>query len=91
MVAHHFVVEDVGGLRSYRRVLEYVSHPAILAIEAFFLLVVTIHGLLGLRSVLYDLNLGIRARRRVDVGLWILGIATAAYGFFLLGTLASRA
>jgi succinate dehydrogenase hydrophobic anchor subunit len=91
MVAHHFVVEDVGGLRSYRQVLEYVSHPAILTIEAFFLLVVTIHGLLGLRSVLFDLNLAIRARRRVDVGLWILGLATVAYGFFLLGTLASRA
>jgi succinate dehydrogenase hydrophobic anchor subunit len=91
MVAHHFVVEDVGGLRSYRQVLEYVSHPAILTIEAFFLLVVTIHGLLGLRSVLYDLNLGSRARRRIDVGLWLLGLATIAYGFFLLGTLASRA
>jgi succinate dehydrogenase hydrophobic anchor subunit len=91
MVAHHFVVEDVGGLRSYRQVLEYVSHPAIFTIEAFFLVVVTIHALLGLRNVLFDLNLGRVAKRRIDVGLWALGLATVAYGFFLLGTLASRA
>jgi succinate dehydrogenase hydrophobic anchor subunit len=91
MVAHHFVVEEVGGLRSYRQVLEYVSHPAIFMIESFFLLAVTIHGLLGLRSVLFDLNLGAAAKRRIDLGLWVLGVLTVAYGFFLLGTLASRA
>jgi hypothetical protein len=27
MVAHHFVVEEVGGLRTYQQVLEYVSNP----------------------------------------------------------------
>jgi hypothetical protein len=35
--------------------------------------------------------LGARARRWVDGGLWVLGIATLGYGFYLIGTLASRA
>ncbi|HZD17585.1 MAG TPA: hypothetical protein VE669_05540 [Actinomycetota bacterium] len=91
MVAHHFVVEDVGGLRTYQQVLDYIANPVIFTIECFFLLTVTIHALLGLRSVLFDLNLSRIARRRIDVALWILGIATVAYGFFLVGTLASRA
>lgn len=91
MVAHHFVVEEVGGLRTYRQVLEYISNPVIFTVELFFLLTVTVHALLGLRSVLFDLNLGRAARRRIDVGLWALGILTVAYGFFLVGTLASRA
>jgi succinate dehydrogenase hydrophobic anchor subunit len=91
MVAHHFVVEDVGGLRTYEQVLEYISNPLIFTLECFFLLTVTTHALLGLRSVLFDLNLGRAARHRIDVGLWVLGVATAAYGFFLVGTLASRA
>jgi succinate dehydrogenase hydrophobic anchor subunit len=91
MVAHHFVVKEVGGLRTYHQVLEYVGNPVIFTIECFFLLAVTIHSMLGLRSVLFDLDLGRRARRRVDAGLWVLGIATVAYGFFLVGTLASRA
>jgi succinate dehydrogenase hydrophobic anchor subunit len=91
MVANHFVVERVGGLRTYHQVLEYIADPLIFTIECFFLLAVTVHAMLGLRSVLFDLDLGRRSRRWVDVGLWTLGLATIAYGFFLVGTLASRA
>jgi succinate dehydrogenase hydrophobic anchor subunit len=91
MVAHHFVVEDVGGLRSYEQVLDYIAKPVIFTLELFFLIVVTIHALLGLRGVLFDLGIGVRARRRTDLLLWLLGLVTVGYGFFLLGTLASRA
>ena len=52
MVANHFVVESVGGLRSYTRSLEYLADPVMLAVEIAFLMVVTIHAMLGLRSVL---------------------------------------
>lgn len=91
MVAHHFVVESVGGLRDYAQVLEYVSSPIILVVESAFLVTVTAHAMLGLRGVLLDLGPGPRARRRIDVGLVALGILTVAYGAVLLGTLASRA
>lgn len=91
MVAHHFVVEEVGGLRSYQQVLEYIGDPLIFTIECFFLVVVTAHALMGLRNVLLDMGFGMRGRRRIDVALWVLGIATVGYGFFLVGTLASRA
>jgi len=91
MVAHHFVVRDVGGLRSYEQVLDYIASPVIFTIELFFLIVVTIHALLGLRGVLFDLGIGVRARRRIDLMLWLLGLVTVGYGFFLLATLASRA
>ena len=57
----------------------------------FFLIVVTAHALMGLRSVLLDMGFGARGRRRIDVALWVLGLVTAGYGFFLIGTLASRA
>ena len=91
MVAHHFVVRDVGGLRSYEQVLDYLARPVIFTLELSFLIVVTTHALLGMRSVLLDLGIGPRARRRIDVLLWLLGIATVGYGFFLVGSLASRA
>ena len=91
MIAHHFVVEDVGGLRSYEQVLDYIANPVIFTLELFFLIVVTIHALLGLRGVLFDLGIGVRARRRTDLLLWLLGLVTVGYGFFLMGTLASRA
>ena len=91
MVAHHFVVASVGGLRSYRQVLEYLSSPLIIASESLFLVTVTTHAMLGLRGVLLDLGPSETARRRIDRALVALGALTVAYGFLLIGTLASRA
>ena len=91
MVAHHFVVDEIGGLRTYRQVLEYISTPVILIIEAVFLVVVTVHAMLGLRSVLLDFGLPDRRRRLLDRGLVGLGVLTVVYGFVLIGVLASRA
>ena len=91
MVAHHFVVEEVGGLRTYRDVLDYVSTPIIFVIECVFLVAVTAHAMLGLRSVLLDFGLSERWRRLADRGLVVLGVVTVVYGFVLIGVLASRA
>ena len=91
MIANHFVVKSVGGLRDYRQVLAYIANPVIFTIESLFLLFVTVHGMLGLRSVLLDLDAGPRLHRWIDRGLVLLGLATLAYGYFLIGTLASRA
>src|SRR4029453_5466552 len=56
MVANHFGGRCVGGLRSCRQVLEYMGPPAIFTIEALFLLVVTVHAMLGLRGVVLDVD-----------------------------------
>ena len=90
MVANHFVVKEVGGLRTYSQVLEYIGNPVILVFESLFLVTVTWHAMLGLRSVLFDFGLSDLWRRRVSRGLVVLGILTAAYGFVLIGVLASR-
>jgi succinate dehydrogenase hydrophobic anchor subunit len=91
MVAHHFVVEEVGGLRTYAQVLDYIANPIIFVIEILFLVVVTTHAMLGLRSVLFDFGLSTRAKRVVARGLLALGIVTVAYGVTLISVLASRA
>jgi succinate dehydrogenase hydrophobic anchor subunit len=91
MVANHFVVDAVGGLRSYHQVLDYIANPLILTIEGLLLVTVTIHALLGVRSVLLDLDPGPRARRLVAPALCLLGSLTVAYGLVLLALLASRA
>jgi succinate dehydrogenase hydrophobic anchor subunit len=91
MIAHHFVVASIGGLRTYAQVLDYIGTPVIFVIEGVFLVVVTVHAMLGLRSVLLDFGLTERRRRLLGRGLVALGIVTIAYGFVLLGALASRA
>jgi succinate dehydrogenase hydrophobic membrane anchor protein len=91
MVAHHFVVKEIGGLRTYEQVLEYIGNPVILVLEELFLVAVTWHAMLGLRSVLFDFGLPSAWRRRVSRGVTTLGILTVVYGSFLVFTLASRA
>ena len=91
MVANHFVIESVGGLRSYRQVIAYIGDPLILAVETLFLVVVTVHAMLGLRSVIFDFGLTSHARRWVNRGLLALGVVTVVYGLMLIGVLASRA
>jgi succinate dehydrogenase hydrophobic anchor subunit len=91
MVAHHFVVQEVGGLRTYDQVLAYIGNPWIFSIEAVFLVVVTWHAMLGLRAVLRDLNLPGRLGRVADRGPAVLGVLTVAYGLTLTAILASRA
>lgn len=81
MVAHHFVVE--GGLRNFEQVVDYVSNPAIFVITLLFLVVVTIHAMLGVRAILMDIGLGRGTQRAVN---WLLTIATVAiivYGVWL--------
>jgi succinate dehydrogenase hydrophobic anchor subunit len=90
MVAHHFVVHEIGGLRTYHQVLAYVGNPVILVLEELLLVTVTWHAMLGLRAVVFDLGLPAGSRRAVSRGLAALGILTVAYGSFLVLTLASR-
>lgn len=91
IVAHHFIVDEPGGLRTYHQILDYIANPVILPLEAVFLVTVTIHAMLGLRGVLLDLDPGPQARVWVDRVLWTLGSVTVVYGLVLLLTLASRA
>jgi len=61
MVAQHFVVNQTGGLRTDAQVLDYVANPARFIIECGFLFVVTIHAMLGVRSIPLDFDPGPRA------------------------------
>ena len=52
MVAQHFLVST--GLRNFADVIAWLSNPIMVVIEVLFLVVVTWHGLLGLRAVIFD-------------------------------------
>lgn len=88
LVAQHFVVDAPGGLRDHASVLEYLGNPVIVVIESLFMLAVTWHAMLGIRSILLDLGLTPRARRRVTVGVTALGVVTLGYGFWMIAVLA---
>lgn len=80
-VAQHFVA--AGGLRNFSDVVTYLHVPVILVLEVSFLVVVTTHALLGVRSILFDLGLSEDSERRVTRVLTVIGVLTVSYGIWL--------
>jgi succinate dehydrogenase / fumarate reductase membrane anchor subunit len=81
MIVHHFVVE--GGLRDFQQVMDYVSNPLVMVIEILFVICATVHGLLGVRSILVDLRPSARALGVIEWGLRLVGLVTIVYGIYL--------
>jgi succinate dehydrogenase / fumarate reductase membrane anchor subunit len=84
MVAQHFVVST--GLRNFADVIAWLSNPIMVVIEVLFLVVVTWHGLLGLRAVIFDFGLSERSERAITRVLYVVWAVTVIYGVWLLYT-----
>ncbi len=82
MVAQHFLVK--GGLRTYADVVAYLRNPWVRLWEALFLLVVTLHAMLGLRAIALDLGIAHRGRRWVEGVLLVVGLGILGYGLRLI-------
>lgn len=83
----HFWVNHLvapGGLLSYSDVLAYYQNPIIPIMEIIFLVFVVTHALLGLRSILLDLNPKQSVLRWMNTGLLLLGIIAIGYGSWLI-------
>ncbi len=89
----HFVVNHLvapGGLLSYADVVAYYQVPIIPIIEGIFLILVVSHALVGLRSIILDLNPTDQVLKIVTILLWVIGVAAVAYGIWLLVVMAGR-
>ena len=53
-------------------------------VDYTLLALVLFHGLNGARTVLFDFDMFIKRKKAVDVGLWILGVATLVWGIVIL-------
>jgi succinate dehydrogenase hydrophobic anchor subunit len=89
MIANHFIVPN--GLRSFTDVVDYLRTPIVLFFEVTFLVVVTWHGLLGLRAVLFDFGLSRRTERAITGVLAVVGVVTVGYGLWLTSVVISWA
>ena len=83
LILHMFYHHFQEGLLTANEVVAHVSQPAIFALEIVFILVVIYHALLGVKAIIFDLNLSESVRQKVSVGLTILGVVTAVYGVIL--------
>jgi succinate dehydrogenase / fumarate reductase membrane anchor subunit len=88
MIVNHLVAE--GGLLTYADVVAYFSNPWVVAMEIFFLVFVVSHALMGLRSVLLDLNPARGFLKAVNALFVVVGIGAVIYGVWLALEIASR-
>jgi succinate dehydrogenase hydrophobic anchor subunit len=89
LIVNHLVAP--GGLLSYQDVVQYYTNPIIPIMEIFFLVFVVSHALVGVRSILLDLNPSQKFLRLVDIALTITGCVSVVYGIWLVLVIASKA
>lgn len=88
MIVNHLVAP--GGLLSYQDVLDYYNNPIIPILEIAFLIFVVSHALIGLRSILLDLNPSDKVLRIINWSFLLLGCGVTAYGTWLAIFIASK-
>lgn len=87
LIVNHWVAPQ--GLLTYADVIRYYDAPAIAWMESVFLIVVTSHCLLGLQSIVLDLNPRPVITRIITRLLLLVGVITIIYGIWLIRIIVS--
>jgi len=74
----------VGEDLSVSNINDRLREAVFIVIDYSLLAVVLLHGLNGTRTVLFDFDMFAKRKDLVDVGLWVLGIATMVWGVTIL-------
>lgn len=89
----HFLVNHLiapEGLLTYQEVVQYYTNPIVPIMEGVFLVFVVSHALLGLRSILLDLNPSEKLLKIMNVILVVVGVVSITYGIWLLTVIVQR-
>ena len=84
----HFM--DVGAetgedpLITFNEVSVRLDQPIYIVVDYGMLSMGVLHGLNGLRTVMFDFDMFAKRKKLIDVGLWVLGIATLIWGIVIL-------
>lgn len=81
LLAHIMVLSSVlAGAGSFDAVMRFLSHPLALWLELGLLAAVILHGLNGIRLILFDLNIGIKKQKEI----FIFNLVLAAFIFLVV-------
>ena len=88
LIVNHFTAPH--GLLDYHDVAVYLSNPWIAFMEESFLVLVVSHSLLGLRSVVLDLNPARTVLQAINWIFALIGVSAVVYGIWLIQVIVSR-
>jgi succinate dehydrogenase hydrophobic anchor subunit len=90
-IINHFSGTAEGGLLTFKEVIQFYTSPGYLVLEILFIITVITHALIGVRSVILDLNPARSAMTVIDWLLVILGVGSVVYGIWLALSIAALA
>ena len=83
----HFIINHLvgeGGLLSYSQIIVYYQIWFVPIMEGIFLILVVGHSLLGLRSIVLDLQLPKSLTSLLDWVFLVVGVVAVVYGLWLI-------
>ena len=87
LITVHFIVNHLissEGLLSYEEIVIYYKNWFVPIMEIGFLLFAITHSLLGIRSIVLDLNPPPKRLRLVTLALILIGVGFITYGIWLV-------
>jgi succinate dehydrogenase / fumarate reductase membrane anchor subunit len=88
MIVNHLLPKN--GLMSYNDVVIYFRNPLVVGMEIVLLATVVTHSLLGVRSVILDMNPSRTLLKFLDWLFGLAGVGAVVYGIWLALTIASH-
>ena len=88
MILHHFQAQ---GLLSANQAIAQTSNITYLILEIAFVIIVTYHALVGIKSAIFNLNLSEETRRKISAVITVIGILTIIYGTVIAFLIRSQA
>lgn len=88
LLAAHFigVGEETGEepLITFEEVSVRLDQLLYIVVDYGMLSMVLLHGLNGLRTVMFDFDMFVKRKKFIDVALWVVGIGTLIWGVVIL-------
>lgn len=82
LLMHILVISTVvGGAGSFNAAMKFLKAPLFILLEMGLLAIILIHGLNGLRIVLFDLGYGVKKQKQIFIALMIVGFIPLALAF----------
>jgi succinate dehydrogenase / fumarate reductase cytochrome b subunit len=82
LLMHVLVISTVvGGAGNFNEAMKILKAPIFILLEMGLLAIILIHGLNGLRIVLFDLGYGVKKQKQIFIALMIVGLVPLALAF----------
>jgi succinate dehydrogenase / fumarate reductase cytochrome b subunit len=82
LLMHILVISTVvGGAGSFNEAMKFLKAPIFVLLEMGLLAIILIHGLNGLRIVLFDLGYGVKKQKAIFIALMLIALIPFVIGF----------